>query len=269
MKLRVSGLAINASTAGRALDPDQPLIVFVHGTGGDRTSWQLVTRHFSHHGYGVLAVDLPGHGCSEGPPPASIEEGASFLANLTSAAGYSNATFVGHSMGSFMSLELAATRPDLVDSLVLIGTAARMAPTPELLAAAKADDHLAIDLMNSWSHSRSAHLGSHATPGISLLGAGNRTLERAAPGVIYAGLAACAAYERAEAQAGRVEAPTLLLLGEADVMTRITGAQPLADAMDIVTMKVLGDTGHALMAENPDAVIDAIAEFLEAHTSSG
>ena len=73
MILTVDGKAVFAATGGRAFDAAAPAVVFVHGSGMDRTVWSLQTRYFAHHGHAVLALDLPGHGKSEGPALESIE----------------------------------------------------------------------------------------------------------------------------------------------------------------------------------------------------
>jgi pimeloyl-ACP methyl ester carboxylesterase len=77
MKLKVNGKEAYFTTSGRVIVKDQPTIVFVHGSGLTHVTWVLQTRYFAFHGYNTIAVDLPGHGDSEGPPLKSIEE--SFL----------------------------------------------------------------------------------------------------------------------------------------------------------------------------------------------
>ena len=66
MKLRVNGKEAYFTTSGREIDKDQPTIVFVHGSGLTHVTWVLQTRYFAFHGYNTIAVDLPGHGDSEG-----------------------------------------------------------------------------------------------------------------------------------------------------------------------------------------------------------
>lgn len=262
MDLSVEGRRVLATTGGRDLDPDRPLIVFVHGAGLDRTTWQLQTRFFAHHGYSVLALDLPGHGGSEGPAPTSIEAYADWLAKAITAAGYEHAHVVGHSMGSLIGLEAAARHPDRVRSLVMTGATAAMKVHPDLLAAADGDDHLAIDLMTSWSHGRASHLGGHQTPGLWMLGSTIRLWERAPQGVLANDLHACNDYDRGAAAAAEVRCPTLLVTGSIDVMAPPAAAQPLREAMNDVREVVIDGAGHIMLTEQPDAVIDAIAEFL-------
>src|SRR3979411_2886282 len=68
MQLSVNGLDTFVATGGREFDVSQPTIVLLHGAGFDHTTWALHSRWFAHHGYGVLAPDLPGHGRSAGAP---------------------------------------------------------------------------------------------------------------------------------------------------------------------------------------------------------
>src|SRR3954469_12938976 len=126
MQLSVNGLQIFVATGGREFDLSQPTIVLLHGAGFDHTTWALHSRWFAHHGYGVLAPDLPGHGRSAGAPLSTIAEMADWTASLLDAAGIAKTSLVGHSMGSLISLETAARPPAKVSALHLIGTAAAM-----------------------------------------------------------------------------------------------------------------------------------------------
>ena len=85
MDLVVNGVEAFVGTGGRKFDPALPLVVFVHGAGLDHTVWALLARWFAHHGCGVLAPDLPGHGRSGGEPLASIGAIADWIAALIEA----------------------------------------------------------------------------------------------------------------------------------------------------------------------------------------
>ena len=74
MKLTVDGKAAFAYTANHDLDPAKRTVVFVHGAGLDHSWFGLQSRYFGYHGWNVLAVDLPGHGRSEGPALQSIAD---------------------------------------------------------------------------------------------------------------------------------------------------------------------------------------------------
>ena len=121
MELKVDGRKVHAATGGRAFDAAKPAVVFVHGAGCDHTVWQLPARWFAWHGHSVLAVDLPGHGRSEGPPLASVADMARWVGALLDAAGVQQAAVVGHSMGAAIALEAAAAMPERVTRVGLAG----------------------------------------------------------------------------------------------------------------------------------------------------
>src|SRR5580700_8858427 len=144
MQLSVNGIETFVATGGREFDSSLPTVVLLHGAGFDHTAWALHSRWFAHHGYGVLAPDLPGHGRSSGAPLSTIAEMADWTASLLDAAGVATARLIGHSMGSLVALETAARHPARVSALSLIGTAAIMTVGPDLLGAAEANDHSAV-----------------------------------------------------------------------------------------------------------------------------
>src|SRR6202795_5418031 len=98
MQLSVNGFETFVASGGREFDPSLPSIVLLHGAGFDHTTWALHSRWFAHHGYGVLAPDLPGHGRSSGAPLPAIADMADWTASLLDAAGTTTAKLVGHSM---------------------------------------------------------------------------------------------------------------------------------------------------------------------------
>ncbi|MGH6945998.1 MAG: alpha/beta fold hydrolase, partial [Kiloniellales bacterium] len=126
MQLTVEGRAVFAGTGGLPFDPARPAIVFVHGAGMDHSVWALLARYFAHRGRAVLAVDLPGHGRSDGAPLESVEALADWLLGLLDAAGLESAALAGHSLGSLVALETAARAPGRVRALALLASAPLM-----------------------------------------------------------------------------------------------------------------------------------------------
>lgn len=262
MELTVNGRRVFAATGGRAFDPGSPAIVFVHGAGMDHTVWPLQARHFAHRGRAVLAIDLPGHGRSEGPALATIEVQGAWLLALMEAAGLASAALVGHSMGALAAFEAAAQGGPRVTKLALLGIAAPMPVHADLLAAAQAGRHEAMELISSWGFGRSAHLGGSRAPGLWMLGEGLRLLEHGPAGVLGVDLAACNAYRGADSATARVRCPTLLLSGEADIMTPPASAAALAQRLADARTATLSRAGHMMMIEQPDATLDALKAFL-------
>ncbi|MCC6869650.1 MAG: alpha/beta hydrolase [Burkholderiales bacterium] len=262
MRLTVAGHETYAYTGARPLVPSQPTVVFVHGAAHDHSIWALQSRYFAHHGSNVLAVDLPGHGRSGGVPLANIGAIAAWLVALLDAAGVERAAFVGHSMGALACLEMAARYPARVRKVALLGPSVPMPVSDALLAAAKGDDHVAFELINAWSHSVPRQLGGNPVPGMWMTGAALRLMERSRPGVLHTDLAACHSYADGLDAAARVACPTLVILGERDLMAPARNARALLAALLDVRTVTLRGAGHALMTEQPDAVLDALRVFL-------
>jgi pimeloyl-ACP methyl ester carboxylesterase len=258
MQLSVNGSEAFAATGGREFDRSQPTIVLLHGAGFDHTAWALHSRWFAHHGYGVLAADMPGHGRSFGAPLRTIAEMADWTAALLEAAGVAKATLVGHSMGSLVALETAARHPAKILALGLIGTTATMNVGPDLLKAAEANDHAAVDMVSIWGLGYDAELGGSLAPGLWMHGGAQRVLERCRPGVLFADLSACNAYQDALAAAAKITIPTTLVLGERDMMTPSRGGKALAAALPNSRIVVLPGAGHMMMAERPDELLAAL-----------
>ncbi len=258
MKLAVAGREVFATTGGRPFDPELPVVTFVHGAGGDRTVWALQTRWFAHHGHAVLAVDLPGHGRSDGPPLPTVEEIADWLAAVLDAAGAATAALVGHSLGAAAALECAARHPDRVRALALVGTAPRMPVHPDLLAAAAAEDHRAHELIVDWSLGRRSHLGGSAAIGMWMAGGADALLDTIGYDVLATDLEASNAYSGAEQAAAGVTCPTVVVLGGDDRMTPRRHGEQLAAAIPGAAVRVVPGSGHSLMAERPDAVLAAL-----------
>ena len=176
-------------------------------------SGRLQTRYFAHHGRSVLAVDLPGHGRSDGTPLHAIADLASWIVRLLDAAAVQSAALVGHSMGALIALEAAAAATARVRSLALLGVAERMPVHPDLQSAADGNRRLAPELVASWGHGRSGHLGGNPAPGLWMMGGSLQLLERAPAGVLAADLAACNAYDGALAAAARDRLPDAVAAG--------------------------------------------------------
>jgi pimeloyl-ACP methyl ester carboxylesterase len=260
MQLSVNDKDIFAATGGREFDASQPTIVLLHGAGFDHTTWALHSRWFAHHGYGVLAPDLPGHGRSSGAPLSTIAEMADWTADLLDAAGAAKARLVGHSMGSLIALETAARHPAKVSSLGLIGTAATMTVGPDLLKAAETNDHTAVDMVSIWGLGFAAELGGSLAPGLWMHSGAQRVLEQCRPGVLFNDLAACNAYTNALAAAAHITVPATFILGERDMMTPAKAGKALAAALPNSRTVVLRGAGHMMMVERPDELLAALQD---------
>lgn len=264
MEFVVDGQPAYAYTGGKSLDPTKPAVIFIHGAEMDHSCWALQSRWFAHHGFCMLAVDLPGHGRSAGAPLASIAAMAAWIVALLDAAGIARAALVGHSMGSLAALETAAAYPARVGRIALLGNATPMPVSQTLLNAARDEPGRAEAMINVWSLSPHGQIGGNSVPGMWLAGANRLLMAHAERGVLFNDLSACNDYAQGLENAARVRCPALLLCGSRDQMTPPKAAQNLARLLPDARLQMLEGTGHAMMAEQPDAVLDALRDFLTA-----
>jgi len=270
MKLTVNGAPTYCYTGGKAFDPAKPTVVMIHGVLNDHSVWILQSRYLAHHGWNVLAVDLPGHCRSGGEAPESVEEAAAFIAALLDAAGVQRAALVGHSWGSLIALEAAARLKDRVSHLVLVGTAYPMKVSQALLDASLKEPETALKMINVYSRSTLAAPPSALGPGTWVYGAslalGRRVLaSNRSVNVFHRGFQACDRYANGEQAIAHISCPVLFLLGAQDQMTQPKAAQGLiakaresGKKVEVVSLPV----GHHQMTETPDETLAAIRDFL-------
>ncbi|SEL63593.1 Pimeloyl-ACP methyl ester carboxylesterase [Roseateles sp. YR242] len=266
MKFALRGRAAYAYTGGKHFDPALPCVVFIHGALHDHSVWTLLARYFAHHGRSVLAVDLPGHGRSEGPPLADVEALGSWILELLGAAGVPTAALVGHSMGSLIALEAAAQQPLRCERLVMVGTAWPMKVSEQLLNTSRDQPQAAMAMVNAFSHTTLAAKPAVPGPGTWLHGANLALMERMqASGAPHGNLflhdfQVCDRYEAASAAAQRLKAAAHLILGTRDAMTPPKSARQLQELLNAQVQTVTA--GHALMAEAPEALLTALKAAL-------
>ena len=267
MEFIVNGGKTYCYTGGKPFEAAKPTVVFIHGVLNDHSVWGLQTRWFANQGFNVLAPDLPGHGRSEGEPPASVEAGAKFVLDLLDAAGVKSAALVGHSFGSLIAVETAGSQAQRVTHLAMIGTASPMKVSPALLDASLNHPMKAIDMVNIFSHSMLAPPPSALGPGTWLYGNSKALMKRVLASnprvnVFHTGFKACDGYRGGEAAMANVTCPVLFILGKDDMMTMPRMARPLIDKAargNVVLLKC----GHQHMAEAPDGVLFALRDFIK------
>jgi pimeloyl-ACP methyl ester carboxylesterase len=258
-----------AYTGGKPFDAAKPTVVFLHGAQHDHSVWILQSRYLAHHGYGVLAFDLPGHMRSEGPPLETVEAIADRIAEALRSAGVSRFVAVGQSMGSLIALELARRLPEAVRGIALVATAFPMRVAEPLLNATREAPDEAMDMINVWSHSPSIagfdRKPSNPAPGFSTMWQNLRLMQRVqrrnGGDVLPTDFVACSRYAAGLETAAALQCPVLFVLGGSDSMTPPRAAKALIDACRSSQVVTLPHSGHSLMAENPDGVRVAIADF--------
>jgi pimeloyl-ACP methyl ester carboxylesterase len=231
-------------------------VVLVHGAAMNGTVWRYQADALTQAGFSPIAVDLPGHGGSEGEPSSTARGYAGWLLAYLSLLG-EPVHLVGHSMGALVVLEAAAAHQDVIKSVTLIGVSDLMPVNPDLLAGAADADLSILETMGKWMHARDPIGGSEWAVDDTVA-----ILRQAQPDVAYADLTACSTHPGAAAVAASLTVPILLILGEQDVMTKPSAAEPIAAAAEDASTVLVKGAGHLLQVERPDVVSDALIAFL-------
>ena len=159
------------------------------------------------------------------------------------------------------ALEAAARAPQCITRLAMLGTAYPMKVSDALLSTARDNPLKAIDMVNAFSISTTAAKPSYPGPGMWLHGSNRALMRRMQAGqttlnLFHHDFSVCDRYANGLQAAALVRCPVTFVLGERDQMTspKLTGE--LAQALNARVVTVV--SGHHLMAEAPDAVLDAV-----------
>lgn len=229
---RIRGRDVRWQIAGAG-----PPLVLVHGLAGSRRWWDAVLPRLASQ-FTCHVLDLPRFGRALVP-----RDTTAWLADWFDEAGVRKASVVGHSLGGAAAARLAASRPDLVDRLVLV--AAIGMPSKRRLVG------YALPLLETLRAAAPSFLAR------VLVDAVNARPETLLRGAIYA---ACADVRE---DARRVGARTLLVWGERDVLVPRDVADEWLASMPAAELVVLPAAGHVPMIDRPRAFVDALLEFLD------
>lgn len=228
-----------------------PALILIHGAGGSHLHWPAALRRLP--GATVYAIDLPGHGRSEGPGRERIEDYVAEIVRFMDAVEVSRGVLVGHSMGGAIAQMTALTAPERVAGLVLVGTGARLRVAPALLDGILQDARGALALITEWAW------GPEADP--AMVARGRQMMARVDPRVVWGDFAACDRFDIRE-RVGEITAPTLVITGSEDRMTPAKFGQWLAERI-LARFVLIEGAGHMVMLEKPDQVASAVREWLK------
>ena len=269
MFVEVKGHKTFVNLNGQTFDPAKPSIVFVHGAAMEQSAWAAQARYFAYHDYNSLYVNLPAHGPvgspnqSAGEAPTTIAAYGDWVVDFLDAMKIEKAVLVGHSMGTLIGLEVAATYPNRLEKMILVGAAPSMPVHPALVDAASKDDWLAEELMTSWGHGLGGHLGGNKANGVWMKGTALSVFGNSEDQLIFNDLSACSSYETGMDSAAKIACPTLIISGKDDKMTPARQGAKLAAAIPDCKNVVL-PVGHMMPSEAPNEVLDLMIEFLAA-----
>ncbi|HEU0013261.1 MAG TPA: alpha/beta hydrolase [Longimicrobium sp.] len=237
-RVRAGGWNVRYRRAGEG-----PVIVLVHGLGCSADYWWRNGPALAAAGYTVYAPDLPGFGRTDGPRTGlSVVQQARALEIWADAMALPPAAYVGHSLSCQTALELAATAPARVTALLLA------APTGDRRK-------------RRWLREAVGFVKDTVREPLSLVPIIADAYVRA--GVVrWARTWMAGKHHDTFAAAGRVRAPALVLVGDADPVVSVPFAAAVADTLPNGRMEVVPGAAHAIIYDAADAFNQSIARFL-------
>lgn len=245
----------------QTLGQGQPLI-FLHGLFGSGNNWGTVAKHFSQH-YQVICVDLRNHGSSPHSASQSYANMADDLLELCDTLSLERIHLLGHSLGGKVAMQFTTQHPDRVDKLIVVDMAMR--------AYADAHTHLidammAIDLTTLQSRHEVDKILSNSIPQamvrqfllMNLIKSDSSLAWRinlAALKTNYPGL------QQAVCENAHYEKPCLFIRGEHSDYVQDTDIEQIKTNFINAQFASL-PTGHWIHAEQPQAFIEVVGNFL-------
>jgi pimeloyl-ACP methyl ester carboxylesterase/tetratricopeptide (TPR) repeat protein len=239
-------------------DHDGPPIIMLHGYTDSWYSFSRVLPLLSTR-YHVYAIDLRGHGDSDRPASRyTFAELAADVVAFMDAKGLARAHVVGHSMGSFIAQQIAATSPQRVQKLVLIGTATGVR-NDDVLDLQKAVNELKDPIPSQFVRDFQSGTAFQPLPEEFMNRVVTESLKLPAQQwrAVMAGMLASEPIK-----SGEIKSPTLILWGEHETVFRRAEQESLLAKISGAALKVYPNTGHALHWEEPEQFVRDLEKFI-------
>ena len=239
---------------------DAPRTLLLHGIGGSARSCEPVAENLAAQGFSSWCLDAPGYGESA-DPSVSEDLVATVIEFLEAVSPTLPVVLLGTSWGGVVATAVALRRPDRVAGLVLIDSTRGSGTTPEKAAAmlSRIDELVAVG---------AATVALQRAPRLTAPGADPAIVTKVHDSMAalrLPGFRAAAEYMAATDHGPylqNISCPTLVLVGEHDVVTGVDESRVLAERIPGALLRILPDAGHVAIQEQPEHVADMVAEFI-------
>jgi pimeloyl-ACP methyl ester carboxylesterase len=235
------------------LDKSSLSVVFIHGSGGDREDWRAQLDGLPQVA-NVIALELPGHGESDPPGEATVEDYAQWVMDFVDAMGLQAVMLVGCSLGSAITQWIALYTPKTwLVGIGLVGAGARLRVHPAFLDGLRQDKQNALAMLADFCLSPAT--------GEQLREKLREKYLKTSAELVHGDLSACNEFDVMDS-IRKVRLPTWILVGEDDRLTPAKYARYLHEAIEGSRLAVVPQAGHLAMMERPEEFNRLLAEFL-------
>lgn len=251
----IGGLKIHYHTIGNPKAKKGQRVLYVHGTGCNTKVWQKHMEAIA-DAHTPVAIDLPGHGESQGCGFRGAADYSNFVVKLAETLGWDRFVVAGHSMGGAVALTTAIYNQEMVNGIILIDTGARLRVHPDILKASReaARTGKPLPLDRSWAY-------ADTTPQ-SVVDESMALTAGTDLWVTY-GDWICSDSFDFTTRLKDINAPALAICGEEDGLTPLKYHQFFQERMPNCRLTAIKKAGHWVQAEQPEDFTRAIRGFLD------
>ena len=240
--------------AGRwPLSEERPTLVFIHGSGGSAQFWQAQVEGLVEKA-NTLAIDLPGHGDSQGDGHNTVEGYAAAIIQFLDDIDPPGPIPCGLSLGGAIAQNLLLEHPGRFGAGILIGTGARLRVLPAIFEGIENDFHGFVGMIADFAASPKTEP--------AVIRRFQDDLVRCSPAVVNGDFQACNQFD-VMARLKDIRVPVLIVSAEEDKLTPPKYADYLESAIPNAVRARIADAGHIAPLEKPRAVNRAIMDFLD------
>ena len=224
-------------------------LIFIHGSGGSKESWQHQTEYFPNS----EAIDLPGH--PDGEPFSTIDGYTQWLNGYITQQGYKDVVLAGHSLGGGIVLSYALQYPGTLKGMILVGSGLRLRVHPMFLhTLEKAIDD--PDLFTKFTKPTYELIDPELSKILR-----HRAVENG-PAVMLNDMKACDKFD-VMGREKEFKLPTLAVCGSDDEMTPPKYSHFVADKIPGAKAVIIPGGTHFVFAEKPEAFNKTVEDFLK------
>jgi pimeloyl-ACP methyl ester carboxylesterase len=241
-------MSVNFEDTG---DPENTTIIFIHGAGGSAATWFMQLRGLA-ESYHVVAIELNGHGKS--PDRAEEDSVHSYLHDIHEVVTkFDKPILAGHSMGGALTQIYALNHPEYLSGIILIGTGAKLRVTPMVFNLLDNDFDGYVEAVGNFMF--------HEDTSEEMIDASKHEVRKCPPQIIRRDFELCDKFDIMD-KVSQIKSPTLIIVGDADMMTPLKYSTYLKDKIEGSELHVIEGAGHSVMLEKFGVFNELIANWV-------
>ncbi len=253
--VKIGGLNIHYHCNGDPAEKKGQRVIYVHGTGCNTKVWENHMEALS-ESHTPVAIDLPGHGQSEGCGFRGAADYSNFVIKLAEFLEWDRFVVAGHSLGGAIALTTAVYHSDMINGLLLIDTGARLRVHPDILKTAleAAQTGMPMPIDPALTYARS-------TPQSVIDDIQAKTSDTDL-WVTYGDWICDDSFDFL-ARLKNIDVPALAICGEEDRLTPPKYHQFFQKNMPRCQLAVIKNAGHWVYVEQPEEFTRVVKAFLD------